>query len=181
MRRAPLVGLFAIAAMAVLATPNAARALPSVGDALPDVKLVDAWGKTWEIRRDASKPVLVVYEDRTSATQNRELKEELAKLARGDRYKQSVALVAVADVAGYDYWPARGFVKDAIREESQKAGTNIYCDWDGAFRARLGLRRGVSTVVLYGADGKVLFAHEGAVPPDRRAQLLALLKAQIGG
>jgi predicted transcriptional regulator len=181
MRRSPLVGVVALAAVAALAFPTAARALPSVGEALPDVTLVDAWGKSWQIRRGANKPVLVIYEDRSSATQNTALKDELAKLAQGDRYKQSVALVAVADVASYDYWPARGFVKDAIREESVKAGTNIYCDWDGAFRSKLGLRRGVSTVVLYGADGKVLFSHEGSVPPERRAQLIALLKAQVGG
>ena len=68
------------------------------------------------------------------------MKEELGKLAKGDRYKTAIALLAVADVEGYDYWPVRGFVKSAIRKESRKFGTTIYCDWDGSFRSALGLR-----------------------------------------
>ena len=69
------------------------------------------------------KPVLIVYEDKSSTAQNKALKDELAQIAKGDRYRSSVALAAVADVSAYDFWPARGFVRDAIREESRKQKT----------------------------------------------------------
>jgi len=105
----------------------------------------------------------------------------LARLAAGDRYRGAVALVAVADVAGYDYWPVRGFVKDAIRKESVKQGTSIYCDWDGHVRRGLELDAGTSNVVLYGKDGSVIFADKGALSAARRGALLDLLRRQVEG
>ncbi len=133
-----------------------------------------------ELSRLGAKPVLIVYEDKDSATQNQAFKNDLANLARGDRYRDTVGLVAIADVQGYDYWPVRGFVKDAIKDESRKFGTVIYCDWDGAARRTLGLRRGTSSVILYGKDGKVIFSHEGAMSADERQQAIVLLRAQVG-
>ena len=69
-------------------------------------------------------------------------------------------------MSSYDFWPAKGFVKDAIREESRKAGTTIYCDWDGTFRKAYRLRQGISNVILVGKSGEVLFAAEGALVPQ---------------
>lgn len=170
-----------VAALAVLLPlTGAAGALPRVGSARPDVKLVDAWERSLQLDSLKGMPVLVVYEDKESSTQNKALKDELAKLAKGDKYKKSIALVAVADVQGYDYWPVRGFVKKAIREESSKMNTVIYCDWDGGARGKLALDRGTSNVVLYGKDGKVLFAHGGAMPEAKRKELIGLLRAQVG-
>lgn len=173
----PVSALFLGAAMLVAAH---ASALPALGDARPELKLVDAWDRTLSVTRAANKPILVVYEDKDSANQNKPLKDDLAKLAKGDRYKSQIVLLAIADVGGYDYWPVRGFVKDAIQSESQKFGTVIYCDWDGAAAKAFNVRRGASSVVLYGRDGKVLLSHEGAVPADKRAQLVEMLRAQVG-
>ena len=122
-----------------------------------------------------------MYEDKDAATQNTTLKKELGDLAKGDKYKSKIGLAAVADVSSYDFWPVKGFVKDAIREESKKAGTTIYCDWNASFRKTFKLSKGKSSVVLVGKDGKVLFAGEGALSADDRKKLLALLKAQVEG
>ncbi|RYG62821.1 hypothetical protein EON77_21720, partial [bacterium] len=127
----------------------------------------------------AGMPVLVLYEDKNSAEQNLAFKRELSELAKDGAYKRSIALVAVADVGAYDYWPIRGFVKSAIRDESAKFKTVIYCDWNGEARGALSVRPGVSNVVLYGKDGKALFAHEGAMAPETRKALVDLLKSQI--
>jgi hypothetical protein len=163
---------------AALAGP--AWALPPVGDALPWASVEDADGHRVSLAGVAGKPILVVYEDRDSAAQNQALKDELAKLAHGDAYRGAVALVPVADVSAYDFWPARGIVKDAIRDESRKAGTTIYCDWTGRFRSALGLSPKVSNVVLAGRDGKVLFARAGALSNDERARVIRLLRAELG-
>ena len=130
---------FGLGLAPALSSPPAA-ASPKLGDLRPSVRLVDAWDRAIDTRSLGDKPVLVVYEDRDSASENQVLKDELSKLARGDRYKRSIALLAIADVSGFDYWPARGFVKDAIQEESRKAGTTIYCDWNGEVRRAFGLR-----------------------------------------
>ncbi len=157
-----------------------AHAIPEVGAARPEIRLIDAWDRTFSIGKTGTKPILIIYEDKDSATQNRTLKDDLAKLAKGDRYKNAVALIAIADVAGYDYWPIRGFVKDAIQEESVKWQTPIYCDWNGAFRSSLGLKKSTSTVILYGKDGRVLLSHEGSMPASIRRNLVALLRAEVG-
>lgn len=156
-----------------------AFASPKVGTARPTLKLVDAWGRTYETSEVGARPLLVLYEDKDSANDNKAFKEELSKLAKGDAYKTKAVLLAVADLQGYDYWPARGFVKDAMMAESRKAGTAIFCDWDGSLGKALSVKRGASNVMLYGKDGKLLFSYEGAMPEASRKDLLELLRQQV--
>ncbi len=167
-------------ALALASLAPSAGALPKLGAPKPELRLVDAWDRTLDTARLSGRPVLVVHEDKDSSKQNQAFKDDLAALARGNRYVRRIALVAIADVEGYDYWPVRGFVKDAIKSESAKVNTVIYCDWNGDVRRALGLRRGVSNVVLYGAEGTVLFAHEGALSTDQRRRVIELLRQQIG-
>ena len=166
-----------LAAVATMA--GSASALPTVGDTRPMMTLTDAWERQLAVTAKANKPILVVYEDKDSAAQNDILKKELANLARGGRYRSAVTLLAIADLGAYDYWPVKGFVKDAVQSESVKIDTPIYCDWDGSARKAMGLKKGVSNIVLYGRDGKVLLAHEGAMDKDRREKLLQLVRAQL--
>lgn len=160
---------------------NVALALPKVGHDVPNARVVDVDGKSLELRTLRGKPMLVVYEDQEGTKQNLVLKSELSKRAAGERYRTAISLVAVADVDGYDYWPARGFVKRAIRSESKKLGNKIYVDWNGSMRKSAGFTKGLSTVLLVGADGKILFSHEGTLDMIKRAQLLALLEAEVEG
>lgn len=166
-------------AFAVLTVQRAALALPAEGEKAPNASVEDADGRALEMKSLRGKPILIMYEDKDSSAQNQALKDELSKLAKGDRYKSAIALAAVADVSAYNFWPVKGFVKDAIREESQKFGTTIYCDWDASFRKKYRMREGVSSVVLVGRDGLVLFAADGALSAEKRAQLLKLLRAQV--
>lgn len=151
------------------------------GEVAPNARVEDADGRSLEMKSLRGKPILIVYEDKDSAAQNQLLKDELAKLAKGERYRSTIALAAVADVSSYDFWPARGFVKDAIREESRKQKTTIYCDWSGSFRAALGLRRGASNVVLVSKEGRVVFSASGTVPADARKRLIERLRAEVEG
>lgn len=159
--------------------PLAAHAAPPVGAPRPAARVHDAEDRAFDLHGVRGKPTLVLYEDKDSAKVNLALKDELSNLARGDRYRSAVALVPVADVERYDYWPVRGFVKDAIRDESRKIGATIYCDWDGSFRRATRLAKNTSSVMLIGKDGRVLFAWEGQVPKEERDRLLALLRAEI--
>lgn len=154
-----------------------AFALPSAKR--PSVVLRDAWDRTYDLANTQGRPLLVLYEDKGSANQNDALKSELAQLAKGDAYKNKIGLVAIADVSSYDYWPARGFVKDAIKSESQKQGTNIYCDWKGTVRSAFSFERGLSNVVLYDKDGNIIFVHAGAMSAERRGELVLLLRSLL--
>lgn len=172
-----------IAATAVAAAllPSPSYALLKEGANAPNARVEDADGKVLQMQSLKGKPILILYEDRDSAKQNQSLKDDLSKLAAGDKYKTAVALAAIADVSSYDWWPAKGFVKDAIREESKKQKTTIYCDWNGGFRKAYGIKRGVSNVILVGRDGTVLFAAEGAIGADARKRLVSLLGQQVNG
>ena len=174
-------GIALAGGLAALAVSWAAGAVePTVGQARPaDLFLRDAWDKTTELRSLDGQPLLLVYEDKDSAQQNDVLKRELGRLAAGDAYRGRVALVAVADVSQYDYWPARTFVKSAIRGESKKAGTPIYCDWNGTIRTAFNLRRGASNVVLYDRAGRAAFAWSGPMPADKRHELIERLRTEL--
>ncbi|WP_438027056.1 YtfJ family protein [Sorangium sp. So ce233] len=178
---ARLLSAASAAALSLALISGAALALPSEGDRAPNARLEDADGRELQLKTLRGKPILIVYEDKDSATQNQAFKDALAKLAKGDRYRRSIALAAVADVSSYDFWPVKGFVKDAIREESRKVGATIYCDWDGAFRQAYRLRRGISNVILVGKNGQVLFAAEGKLKPEAQSRLLELLRKEVEG
>lgn len=178
MKRAPRhVALAAVLALAAVATH--AQALVGAGSMRPAGRVHDADDRALDLRSINGKPILVLYEDKDSAKVNEALKADLSRLAKGDRYRTAVALVPVADVQSFDFWPVRGFVKDAIRSESKKQGATIYCDWDGSLQRAAGFKRGTSSVMLVGRDARVLFAHEGALPAEQRERLIGLLRAEV--
>jgi hypothetical protein len=158
---------------------SSAEAAPTLGSVKPAARVRDANDRTFSLQSVQGKPTLVLYEDKDSAKVNVALKDDLSRLARGDKYRSAVVLVPVADVERFDFWPARGFVKDAIRDESKKIGATIYCDWDGSFRRAVKLARNTSSVLLFGRDGRVLFAWEGQVPKEERERLLSMLRAEV--
>ncbi len=166
-------------AITLLTLAGSAGALPRVGDVQPAASVADADGRLASVQGFHGKPVLILYEDKESSTVNAELKADLASLARGESYRSSVALLPVADVHSYNFWPIRGFVKNAIRDESRKIGATIYCDWDSSFRKAAHLSGGTSSVILVGRDGRVLFAWEGRVPPEQRRHLTHLLRVEV--
>jgi len=167
------------AALVTALAPGLTFALPKEGAEAPNARVEDADGRGLHISSLKGKPILIVYEDKDSAKQNQSLKDDLSKLATGDKYNSRVALAAVADVSGYDFWPVKGFVKDAIRDESKKQKTTIYCDWDGSFRKAFGIQKGASNVILIGKDGHVLFAGSGVLGESSRKRLIELLGAQV--
>jgi len=175
MKRVVLTSLVFAAA---LAAPSA-KALIRAGSLRPAARVVDADDRTLDLRSINGKPILVLYEDKDSAKMNDALKADLSRLAKGDRYRDAVVLVPVADVQSFDFWPARGFVKDAIRGESKKVGATIYLDWNGEFQRAAGFQRGTSSTMLVGRDARVLFTSQGALDAQQRAHLIGLLRAEI--
>jgi hypothetical protein len=169
----------ALMAAALVTASEDARALAPVGALRPAAKVFDADGRALDLRAINGMPTLVLYEDKDSAKLNAPLKADLAKLAKGDRYRDAVALVPVADVQSFDFWPARGFVNSAIRSESKKVGATIYCDWDGAFQRAADFRRGTSSVMLIGRNARVLFSAEGALSKEQRDRIISLLKSEV--
>lgn len=171
------------AALTLLITvgSHVASADPAVGKAAPDARVEDVDGKSVTVKSLKGKTTLLYYEGKDSAEQNAALKTEIAKLRATEAYKPALRVAAIGDVHEYDYWPVKGIVKDKIREESKARGIPIFCDWDGSFATKMGLRRGVSNVILLSDDGRVLFAYAGAVKGQAKADLLSKLRAEVVG
>lgn len=79
-------------------------------------------------------------------------------------------------MSAHDFWPARGFVKDAIKEEEQKSGTSISLDWSGSFGTPFAFQTGASNIVLLGSGNRVKLARTGVVPRPVREAILQELK-----
>lgn len=170
MRAAAMVGI----GMAL--TAGMAYALPRAGSQAPVARAETVDGKVLEPRALGGKVALIFYEDKDSAKDNKALKDAITQQGKTVGHKDNAVIFAVADVSAYDYWPARGFVKDAIREEEKKTGTSIYLDWNGSFGKAFGFQTGSSNLVLLGPDNKVKLAHVGIVPPALRATILGELR-----
>lgn len=123
----------------------------------------------------ASRVTLIVFEDKDVGSQNGDFKKRFGVLQKtlGER----VVLLPVADVSNYNYWPAKRFVKDALRAAGRKDGITVYADWSGAGRTILRPRPKLSNLVLVDPDLKVLWASSGQLKPTEEDELLALVKS----
>jgi hypothetical protein len=163
-----------------IAHASVAAALPNPGAKAAPARIADPDGRVLDLRFPHDKPILILYEGKSSEKQNQALKDELERLAEQEKQSRAaIRFAAVADVAAYDYWPVRGMAERAIRQKAAQTGSSIYCDWDGSFRHAFGLGIGKSTVLFIGADGRVIFAAEGPLHADARERLIGMLRAEL--
>ena len=121
--------------------------LPSA-DALLSAPLFDLADKPVALRSLLGKVVVVVHQDRHSSEQNPQLKEKLSGLVA--RHPKELQVVALADVGGYDFWPAKGYVRDALKSLDSGGGAIVACDWKGAVRKAYRLKTKQSVVFVLG-------------------------------
>jgi hypothetical protein len=169
------MGLFALAAT-LLALP--AQALVPAGNDAPTMVLEDAWERKLDLEKTRGRPVVLTYEDKDASKQNAAFKRTLGALMRDEKYKM-VTVLPVADVSSYDFFPAKGFARDAVKTESRKLGRPIYCDWKGGIGKALGTQSSQSHVVLISKSGKVLFSFKGTMTDSDIAAFKARLDADL--
>lgn len=134
----------------------------------PNFALEGTSGATRQLRDYAGRAVILIYEDRASNTQNDELKRELANRARAQDLTRDVAVVPVANLAGYNFWPARGFARDAVVDIARQQALEILIDWEGSMAGAYRFRPGTSYVMVLDRAGRVRFRHAGTLSPQRR-------------
>lgn len=134
----------------------------------PNFALEGTSGATRQLRDYAGRAVILIYEDRASNTQNDELKRELANRARAQDLTRNVAVVPVANLAGYNFWPARGFARDAVVDIARQQALEILIDWEGSMAGSYRFRPGTSYVMVLDRAGRVRFRHAGTLSPQRR-------------
>lgn len=156
-----------------------AFAVPNEGDVAANARVEDADDHGLELKTLKGKPFVIVYDDKVSAPASEAFRREFVKVAKSELYRSSIGVVLTGDVSSYDYWPAKGLVKDAVREEARKQGMPVYCDWTAKLRTAYRFRSGVSNVVLVGRDGRVVFASEGVPKGAEQQRFYKALRAQV--
>jgi hypothetical protein len=168
--------MYGLMVMALAATdqgvPLDAAVMTSSGD---PVKLAAQWGR----------PVVLFYEDRYSTKLNQALKDELFKRGADAGLLEKVQVVAVANLEGLDWFPARGFALAAVRESEKQAGVPVFVDWTGVLsKAPWRLPPKTSSVVVLDSAGKVTWQSSGALKPAEREavfkELLRLISRDQG-
>lgn len=145
-------------------------ALLAVGQVVPSMTLPDDEGPTHVVPRQG-QPLLVVYEDREASKSNTQTRAIIAAYHDLPSNRAKLDVWPVADLSRWDFWPARSLALKHVQATAAEARSRILIDWKGACQKAWGLRRGTSTVLLVGADGRVTFATEGEETPEQRAEL----------
>ncbi len=153
-----------------------AWALPTAGAALPLVQVDNVAAGRLRPLPDA-RPVLVMYEDKDAQHQNDRARKVLGHINDRAENRARFEFVAVADVAAWNWWPAKRYVLDDLKQIATRENTTLFADWTGALRKAWGLKVHKSTVVLAGSDGKVLFAAEGTLSDAQLSALVGQLQA----
>lgn len=170
------VAASALAALLALSTVAHAR-----GDSLfgsPGLTGTD--GKPAQLHRYAGRPAVVFYEDRGSLDANQAVKDALIERGRQEGLLKAVSVIAVANIAAYDFSPAREIATAFIRRAERKAGIPILLDTSGVLQSPpWNLPDDASTVLVLDRDGLVVWRHSGPVPADSREQLFSQLSRLV--
>jgi predicted transcriptional regulator len=166
---------FVTAAVAVSAVSfaSSAFALPKVGVKPKTFVVSDPDDRNYQFDRlAAGGATLVMYVDKSGADQNAHLLERLQRMRATDATLRTVKFVPIIDVAKYNGWPARGFAKKALREESKRKGVTIYADWEAAGRSVLAAESGRSNLFLLDKKGNLVWASSGQLAPVQEDDLI---------
>jgi hypothetical protein len=162
------------AVIALLAAATA-WALPPVGAVPARVEVENVAAGKMRPLPDA-RPVLVMYEDKDAQAQNEHARQVLGKITDRAENRARFEFVAVADVASWNWWPAKKYVLADLKKIAARENTTLFADWTGAVRKAWGFKAHKSVLVLAGSDGKVLFAGEGTLSEAQLAALVGELK-----
>lgn len=168
---------FALAALLVTAAiARHAAALAPVGAVPADFTAYDPEDRPVTLHAMRGRPTVLVYEDKDAAEQNAALKGRLVQRIRAGGLARKVNFFGVADVAQWDFWPARGFVKDELRAQRARFGLPVYADWVADARRKLDAKPGRSSILVLDAAGRAVWSSEGELDAGRERALFALIQ-----
>jgi hypothetical protein len=143
-----------------------------------DATVETSSGATMRLSTLWHKPTVVFYEDRDSTPLNQHVKDALTLHLKERRAGDAVTVAPVANVAAFDWFPARTFALAAVKESEKKNNVTIYLDFKGALtQPPWSLPSKTSTVLLFAPGGDVAFKATGKLSV---AQVQALFAALDG-
>jgi len=127
-----------------------------------------------------TKPTVLFYEDRDSTKLNQHVKDALFARGKERGLLDAVNVVAVANVAKYDWFPARTFVLAAVKDAEAQFHVPVYCDFKGDLaRAPWSLPTRTSTVVVLSTAGVPVVIFKGRLADDELAKLFSTLEGLV--
>lgn len=142
-----------------------------------DANLTNSKGAATRLSRYWGKPVILFYEDAESVKVNQAAKDELKRLSEKYHLRDVVDLVAVANLEGLNWEPARVFALAAVRAEEAKAKVPVLVDLTGELRkAPWNLSARASTLVIISPRGELLYEASGKIEGERLTALLLILR-----
>jgi hypothetical protein len=172
-RTAPAALLLLVSALCV--PSRAAAHEPALDAALRDTR-----DDLVRLSRFRGKPVVLIYEDRHSTEVNRDFKNVLRDRGQKLALAGDVAVVAIANVSSFNFFPVRGFALDRVRDVELRARLPILCDWEDALtRPPWNLPRSTSSVLVLSPEGEVVFRHSGRLGPRQQDEALAAVRRML--
>lgn len=145
-----------------------------------DATVENSNGSTTKLSSLWNKPTVLFYEDRDSTALNQHVKDALFERGKTQQMLERVSVVAVANVAAYDWFPARNFVLAAVRDVEKKVNVPVYLDFKGSLAATpWNLPPKSSTVVVLDAQGRTVWKAQGRLAPAKVDELFEQLDRMV--
>jgi predicted transcriptional regulator len=168
-----------LAAVATTLVPSSAVATGPSASTPVDVVLESSAGGKRAISAYRGKVVVLFYEDRAHTETNAHVKEAVARYGVAHGLAGAVAVVGVANLRAYDFFPASSFARGAIRDVATKHGIEILMDWSGAADQAIGVVNDDANVVVIDRSGIIRFRGHGALGPREEKLLLDAVSASL--
>lgn len=136
-----------------------------------DIVLLRADGTEVAFSAYNGKPCIVFYEDRGSTEKNQAFKAQLFALEKD--FSARTHVIAIANLAAWNFFPARDFALAAIRKLEKKLCIAILVDFQGALTAApFRLPNEGSTVVVLAPDGVEVMRKSGTLSVAEATEVL---------
>ena len=137
-------------------------------------------GRSVQLESLWRRPTVLFYEDRDSTKLNQHVKDALFAAGKERGLLDAVDVIAVANVAKYDWFPARDFVLAAVRDVERDFHVPVYLDFKGALStAPWSLPAKTSTVVVLTAAGRPVATFKGRLSADELAQVFSTIEGML--
>lgn len=119
--------------------------------------------------------IVAFYEPRDRLEDNAALKRTLRALASRT---SSLDVLAIGDVASFDFDPVRSIVRRVVRVLGAKADLEILLDWKGALtKPPFSLPRDQTNVIVVDREGRIALRHTGVYASSEIEPLRARVEA----
>lgn len=146
-----------------------------------DALLRGSDGDRVQLSRWRGRPVILFYEDRHSLKVNQPLKDALFTRGRSAGVLRAAAVLAVANLKSFNFFPARGIALSYVRDAERKAGIPILVDLEGTLTKRgWDLPGKTSSVLVLDPRGAEVFRASGPLTPPETQRFFAVLGNLLG-